>query len=176
MKLWPSIGTRSVLWGVHAFWFHPFVVWIAWHQLYKRFPNRWECLAIFSHDLAYCGKKSMDGPDGKLHPYGGALIGKRIARLFGASEVEASFVEFLILGHSRSFCQDECKKLSDLCDPDKLSILYDPAWFYWLRGTLSGEIKEYREREEERQGRGIPSTWAWLSGYRNFVKARFSKI
>jgi hypothetical protein len=169
-------GTKSLLFGVHQFLWHPFTVVLAWRKLYRRFPNRWECLAIFCHDLGYWGCSSMDGADGKQHPYAGALIASELARALGARECEAAYVESLVLGHSRSFCREECKKLSDLCDPDKLSVLYDPAWFYWLRGTLSGEIKEYREREEERQGRDIPSTRAWLFGYRNFVKARFSKI
>lgn len=32
-----------------------------------------------------------------------------------------------------------------LCWADKLSILYDPWWFYLPRAWLSGELKEYRK-------------------------------
>jgi len=175
MKLWPSVGTRSLLWGAHAFWVHPIVIALAWRKLYGRFPNGWECLAIFCHDLGYWGCGSMDGADGKQHPYIGALLGKRIARFLGARTPEATYVESLILGHSRSFCEEEHRTISALCDPDKYSILYEPAWFYWIRTILSGEIHEYRRNEEEKQGNCIASTWAWLCGYRQFVKARFSK-
>ena len=168
-------GTKSVLWGVHAFWFHPIVVGLAWHKIHNRWPNRWEWIAIATHDLGYVGCSELDGPDGKLHPYVGARIGKSIARFFGAREYEALHVEELVLGHSRSFCDAECKKLSDLCDPDKLSVLYDPAIFYWLRGTLSDEFQEYWHREEQRHYVTIKSSWEWLRGYRRAIKARFSK-
>ena len=117
----------------------------------------------------------MDGPDGKQHPYAGARIGKMFTRFFGARECDAAYVEALILGHSRFFCESECKKISDLCDPDKLSVLYDPAWFYWLRGKLSGEIEEYWRREEERRHQCISSAWDWLRDYRQAIRSRFSK-
>ena len=175
MRFWPSIGTRSLLWGAHAFWVHPIVVALAWRKLYGRFPNRWECLAIFCHDLGYWGCDSMDGDDGKFHPYVGAFIAADIADAIGASDTEEAYVESLVLGHSRSFCAESGEKISKLCDPDKYSILYEPAWFYWIRTILSGEIHEYRRNEEEKQGRCISSTWAWLCGYRRSVKARFSK-
>lgn len=169
-------GTKSVLFGVHAFWFHPITVWLAWLKLYRRLPNLWECVAILCHDLGYWGCKQMDGPDGKQHPYAGARFGKNLARALYATESEAAYVEELILGHSRSFCNDECKKISELCGPDKLSLRYDPAWFYWLRGTLSGEIQEYRQREEERRKVLIKSTWAWLLGYRQVIRDRFPTV
>ncbi len=168
-------GTKSLLFGVHQFLWHPITVLLAWRKLYGKFPNWWESLAIFCHDLGYWGKVSMDGPDGKSHPYAGARIGKSVALFLGARECTAAYVESLILGHSRSFCEAECKKISDLCDPDKLSVLFDPAWFYWLRGTLSGEIQEYWHREEDRQENPIKSSWAWLTGYRRAIRARFTK-
>lgn len=117
----------------------------------------------------------MDGPDGKDHPFVGARIAKGVARFLGARECEAMHVEQLVLGHSRSFCELNCYRISDLCAPDKLSILYDPLWFYWMRGNLSGEIKEYHEREEQRQGRKIASAWVWLTEYRTSVKTKYEK-
>jgi len=177
MKLWPSVGTRSVLWGAHQFLWHPLTVWLAWVKLYHQFPNRWENLAILLHDTpGYWGCKSMDGPsDGKLHPYRSARVAKRVARFFGARESEVAYIEELILGHSRSFCKSESRKLSELNAPDKLSILFDPACFYWLRTTLSREIIEYKRNEEEKQGQRIPSTWRWLCAYRQSVKNQFLK-
>jgi NOL1/NOP2/fmu family ribosome biogenesis protein len=35
---------------------------------------------------------------------------------------------------------------SKLCFADKLSLKYDPWWFYLPRAWLSGELFEYRER------------------------------
>lgn len=168
-----KIGTRSLLFGVHQFLWHPLTVGLAWRRVHKKFPNVWEWIAIFCHDLGYWGCNSMDGTDGKDHPFAGARIAKRVARFFGARDSTVMHVEQLVLGHSRSFCDSNCYKISDLCAPDKLSILYDPLWFYWLRGTLSGEIQEYHAREEERQERKIPSTWAWLNEYRTSVKRKY---
>jgi len=171
-----TVGLKSVLFGAHAFWLHPIAVWLAWIKLYRRLPNRLECLAILFHDIGYAVNcKTMDGPDGLEHPVVGARIAKRVARFFGARTPEASYVETLILGHSRSFCAEHHIKLSELNAPDKYAILYDPAWFYWIRTTLSGEIHEYRRNEEEKQGQRISSTWRWLCAYRQSVKARFSK-
>jgi hypothetical protein len=177
MRFWPTVGTRSVLWGTHQFLFHPLTVWLAWVKIYRRLPNCWENLAILLHDTpGYWGCKSMDGDsDGKMHPARSARVAKRVARFLGARECEALHVEELILGHSRSYCQNECRGISDLCAPDKLSILFDPTFFYWLRATLSGEIFEYRRNEEQKQGRPIESTWAWLREYRNSVRVKFSK-
>lgn len=178
MKFWPSVGTRSVLYGSHQFIWHPFTVWLSWVKLYRRFPNRWENLAILLHDTpGYWGSASMDGPnDGQQHPARSARVAKSVARFLGARESEAAYVETLILGHSRSFCAQESRKISELCAPDKYSILYDPTWLYWLRATLSREIVEYRRNEEQKLGKPIASTWEWLRAYRESVRANFSKI
>lgn len=55
----------------------------------------------------------------------------------------ASKAKRLALGHSKSYAKKCGWPVSDLCLPDKASILFDPAWFYILRGKLSGEIHEY---------------------------------
>jgi len=171
-----TVGLKSVLYGAHAFWLHPIAVWLAWVKLYRRLPNRFECLAILLHDVGYAVDcKTMDGPDGREHPVIGARIAKRIARFFSARECNVIYTEGLILGHSRSFCAEHHFKLSELNAPDKYAVLYDPAWFYWVRTTLSGEIDEYRRNEEEKQSRCMASNWAWLCEYRKSVKARFSK-
>jgi hypothetical protein len=48
-----SVGTRSVLFGVHAFWLHPFITAEGWRRIYG-FP--WDVrlwVAFFVHDLGY---------------------------------------------------------------------------------------------------------------------------
>lgn len=176
MKLcFPSVGTRSVLFGVHAFWWHFLTVGLAWRRLYKTWPTRWEWLAIFMHDLGYWGCKDMDGPAGKRHPERAGFWGWQAGLKLSRCDVDvANRVSRLIRGHSRSFCTLSSSPVSKLCNPDKLSVLYDPAPFYWLRGVASGEIFEYRRREEDRRGEKFSSVWAWLQSYRRAIRARFS--
>jgi hypothetical protein len=67
-----TAGTKSVLFGVHAFWLHPWFVAWAWWKLYgwPHDPRLWA--AFFVHDLGYVGKPDMDGPAGKQHVNFGA--------------------------------------------------------------------------------------------------------
>lgn len=139
-----TVGTKSLLFGVHAFWFHPIVVMLAWRRRYKKIPNFFEALAIFFHDIGYFGCDNMDGPEGKLHPEKGAEVMFRLVRWFGETELEADKYYWLVLGHSRWMAKRWGDEPSALCNPDKESVLFDPRWFYLLRATLSGEIKEYK--------------------------------
>lgn len=69
-----KIGTKSVLFGAHCFFLHPFFVAAAWWKLYG-FPwQPWLWLAFFVHDIGYLGKPNMDGPEGEQHPWTGARI------------------------------------------------------------------------------------------------------
>lgn len=69
-----KIGTKSVLFGAHCFFLHPFFVAIAWIKLYgfPFDPRVW--LAFFVHDLGYWGKPNMDGPEGERHVEFGAKV------------------------------------------------------------------------------------------------------
>ena len=67
-------GTKSVLFGAHCFFLHPWFVAWAWIKLYG-FPldlRIW--IAFFVHDLGYLGKPNMDGPEGEAHVELGAKI------------------------------------------------------------------------------------------------------
>ena len=69
-----TVGTKSVLFGAHCFFIHPFIVAIAWWKIYG-FPwssQLW--VAFFVHDLGYLGKPNMDGEEGERHPELGARI------------------------------------------------------------------------------------------------------
>ena len=69
-----KIGTKSLLFGVHLWFWHPLMVAIAWWKLYG-FPRDirlW--VAFFVHDWGYWGSPEMDGPQGDLHPHRGAAI------------------------------------------------------------------------------------------------------
>lgn len=168
-----KVGTKSLLFGVHQFLWHPLTVALAWRRRYKKMPNFFESIAIFVHDWGYWGCADMDGPEGKKHPYRGAdLIGPIICR-FGATWTEVLEYHWLVLGHSR-WMADVCKsEPSALCNPDKESVLFDPRWFYLLRATLSGEIHEYKYQAIF-SGKLSPSATnrEWFDWFKGRVAAR----
>ena len=79
-----KIGTKSLLFGAHAFWWHPAFVAMAWYKLYgwhyvtyktKLSPplvtslRDWRLwLAFVVHDWGYWGCSDMDGKQGEWHP------------------------------------------------------------------------------------------------------------
>ncbi len=129
-----KVGTRSVLFGAHAFWLHPWFVALAWWRLYgfPWDPRLW--VAFFVHDLGYWGKPNMDGPEGEEHPLWGAAV---MLVLFG--ERWSRFVYY----HSRFLAKRDGEPFSRLCVADKLAVALEPAWLYLPRVILSGEIREY---------------------------------
>lgn len=136
-----SVGTRSLLVGVHQVLWHPITVWRAWCKLYGR-PWWREVVCFFLHDLGYLGRRDMDGPDGVRHPELGAAIA---GWLFGPRYRD------LVLYHSRTYARMAGVEPSPLCWADKASIAFEPRWWYLLRARMSGEIREYR-REAARAG------------------------
>ncbi len=131
-----KVGTKSVLFGVHCFAIHPFIVAWAWWMLYgfPWDPRLW--FAFFLHDIGYLGKDNMDGPTGEEHPYVGAKI---MGKLFGKD-----WYWFTLL-HSRHLAKRLGMKTSRLAMADKLAIAIEPSWLYLPRARLSGEINDYLE-------------------------------
>lgn len=156
-----KLGTRSLLFGVHQFAWHPVTVYLAWCRLYGR-PTWRETVCIVIHDIGYWGCPEMDGEKGKQHP----RVGARLAGwLFGSAYHD------LVLHHSRSLAEQLGAKPSRLCWADKLSMLYDPSWFYLLRASATGEITEYRWQAM----RYVPLSAShrhWLT----WLKARLAKL
>lgn len=128
-------GTKSLLFGVHQFLWHPFTVWMAWVYLYRSLPTWRECVCIFIHDWGYWGKAHMDDAEGERHPEFGASIADK---LFGDEYAD------LCLLHSRHYSRTVGKNPSRLCWADKLSIIFEPWFLYLPRAWLSGELHEYR--------------------------------
>lgn len=158
------VGTKSILFGVHQFIWHPWTVTLAWKSLYGRWPNAWQLVAIFCHDLAYWGCNSIDGPDGTQHPLGGARLTRKIVRLFAPERAEQAYE--LALYHSRFFAAQEGREPSALCWADKYSVWFDPWGAYLVRAHLSGEIREYiKNAPKWVQG----SSLHWHAWYRNRV-------
>ncbi len=188
-----KLGTKSILFGVHQFIWHPLTVAMAWRQIEGRCPKWWELVAIFCHDLGYIGCPDMDGEEGRKHPLKGAQItadvvqwlyctGVRLRHPVQARYNEAfAFHHFiaanllrskaykLALGHSRFYAEQEKIPLSRLFRPDKLSVRFDPPWFYVLRASLSGEIDEYISKSKT----PCASPWEWYGYYRAYVNAKW---
>ena len=150
------IGTKSVLFGAHCFFLHPFFVAEAWRRLYgfPRDPRLWA--AFFLHDIGYIGKANMDGREGESHPETGARImgwlfdGLKRGPL-GNGDRGTYWHDFCLF-HSRHYAKAAGKPYSKLCVADKLAFAIDPKWLYLLRVRLTGEISEYLENA--RFGRG----------------------
>lgn len=130
-----TTGTKSLLFGVHQFAWHPITVLAAWVWLYKRLPTWPELICIIIHDWGYWGKEHMDDQDGETHPELGASIA---GWLFG------EVYHDLCLFHSRHYSKTLGREPSLLCWADKASIAFESWWLYLPRAWLSGELKEYR--------------------------------
>jgi hypothetical protein len=133
------VGTKSVLFGYHAFWLHPFFVAEAWRRIYgfPWDPRLWA--AFFLHDAGYLGKRNMDGPEGKSHPFAGAAL---MHFLFDASPESFKWHDFCLF-HSRSLARTYFKPFSTLCHADKLAFCLCPDWLLKTLYWLTGEGKEY---------------------------------
>jgi len=136
------VGTKSVLFGVHAIWIHPFFVAWAWWKLFA-FP--WDFrlwVAFFVHDIGYLCKREMEGFDGQRH----VLLGGRIMGwLF-----DAYWRDFTCC-HSRHWAKRAGKRYSKLCLADKLAFVLTPAWLYLPMARMSGELQEYMRVASGRQ-------------------------
>lgn len=167
-----KIGTKSVLFGAHCFFLHPFFVAIAWTKLYgfPWDPRLW--FAFFLHDLGYWGKPNMDGPEGENHPewaakvmhrlfdYSSILISGRYTKIIIDTHGEkwtsscplfrnirrsgngAYWYDFCLY-HSRYYAKKNDAPPSKLCFADKLSFCVTPRWLYLPMVNATGEIKEY---------------------------------
>jgi hypothetical protein len=137
-----KMGTKSLLFGVHQFIWHPVLVTISWIILYKELPSFKELVCIFIHDWGYWGVEEMKDEKGDLHPWKGAEIA---FKLFGEPYRE------LVLGHSTFFCKRFNWKASKLMAADKYWHLLVPLWVYKLMSIPSGEFAYYRSLKSARQ-------------------------
>jgi hypothetical protein len=192
------IGTKSVLFGAHAFYLHPWFVALAWWKLYgfPWDPRLW--VAFFVHDLGYWGKPNMDGPEGEEHPEWGARVMYRLAfwvatrrdrwipvartplpwldRLLEQLE-EADRWERFVRYHSRFLAKRDGQPFSRLCVADKLAVSLEPAWLYLPRVILTGEIREYMALAEKREGAKYASMnlaggsrRAWFASVQSYLR------
>jgi hypothetical protein len=163
-----TVGTKSILFGAHCFFIHPWFVALAWWRLYG-FP--WDArlwVAFFVHDIGYWGKPNMDGKEGEMHPYLGAKLMHRLFdrsfrwrqkvkfyyvcyncdKLWGQKEGLFYWFKFCLY-HSRFLAKSHDMSYSRLCIADKLAFCITPRWFYLICVNWSGEIKEYMKLAED---------------------------
>jgi len=163
-----KIGTKSILFGVHQFLWHPLTVGLAWRRLFCVWPTWREWFCIFVHDLGYWGKPNIDGPEGREHPKLGARLAWHYLDTYDGRNVTVATIprayHDLTLYHSREYAKLHNEDPSLLCWADKYSVLCEPRWFYLLRARLSGEIKEFKSHAVPYIGSG--SDRLWLNWYR----------
>ena len=168
-----TVGTRSVLFGAHAFWLHPAFTALAWVRLYGLPWDARLWLAFAVHDLGYIGKKSMDDLEGEKH----VELGARIMRVI-CGDVWGD----LTAAHSRYWAKRNGRQVSRLCVADKLAFVLTPAWLYLPMARATGELDEYMLRARERQAgsahfteeesRQLRSsdTREWLKGLKSYTR------
>lgn len=166
LNRWLPVGTRSVLWGAHCFFLHPFFVAAAWRQLYGP-PKDWRLwAAFFLHDLGYWGKPNMDGPEGESHPFWGAkalywlvyIIELGSANPTVSRKIAKRWYDFSYY-HSRFLAKRDKQTYSLLCVADKLACALEPDWLYIARVWASGELWEYislRQGQNNSKYKGEP--------------------
>ena len=168
-----KIGTKSILFGAHCFFLHPWFVAEAWSRLYG-FPLKpWIWVMFFVHDLGYLGSPNMDGEEGEQHPWVGAHIlywlqgawmyftgwawapwpgakpvpWWKMARRWNHAQLLVSQRKLIwgneSLFHSRFLAKFYDIKPSRMCFADKLAIVIMPWWIYLPMVNLTGEIHEY---------------------------------
>jgi len=154
-----TVGTRSILFGVHQFLLHPLLLARAWYTLYgwrtvtDRYVGKvslrdWRLwVTFFVHDLGYWGKPNMDGDEGELHPN---LGGDFMERWHGWQWGQFSRY------HSRFLAKRDGAQPSLLCAADKLVITMYPDALYLRLANWSGEIDEYMRLNTSRGNYGDP--------------------
>lgn len=171
------MGTRSVLYGAHCFFLHPWFVAWAWWRLYgfPWDPRLW--VAFFVHDLGYWGKPNMDGEEGESHP----LFGAWVMGLFDRGRAANHHVNgvrvggrwgLLALLHSRFFAKSLGLQPSRLCWADKLAIALTPTWLYVPMARATGEIYEYmKDYEWVNPGAGtFDDMYQWHRNVRSYCR------
>lgn len=157
-----SIGTKSVLYGVHQFAIHPWFVAFGWWRIYgfPWDPRLW--VAFFVHDIGYIGKPNMDGLEGETHCELGARI---MGALFGNDWHDFA------LYHSRFYAKKHGMPFSRLCVADKYAISLYPVWLYMVLSKATGELSEYMNGSGARTPAGSRTPQDWLSAVQRYCRS-----
>ena len=140
-----TLGSKTLLFGVHQVFIHSVLVTWAWVKLYGSVPTWREMLCIMIHDIGYWGRPSLKCADGDKHPELGAKIA---GKLLGPEWSD------FILGHSTFYCKRNGLEPSKLMAADKFWHCLVPLWFYKILAVPTGEFRHYRELKHARQVSG----------------------
>lgn len=122
-----SQGTVSFLFGCHSLG-HSLLVLRAWRQLYGCWPQRWQIVCIFLHDIGHLGRDYLDDPQEKEKHW---KLGAEIAEcLYGQRGWD------LLAGHSGSSGAPK----SLLYKADKLSWTLAPTWWLWWNNVVEPKL------------------------------------
>jgi hypothetical protein len=162
-----KIGTKSLLYGAHLFWWHPILVFISWWKLFgfPWNPRLW--IAFIIHDWGYWGKPNMDGPEGEFHVIWAASW---MAHLFGCPW------GVMTACHSRHWAKKTGRRVSTLGIADKYSATLEPRWFYLLRTRATGEIREFQQKATHHQEVGFIGDGSWQDDCTWFGKFKYRMI
>lgn len=117
-------GTKSLLIGCHNFFIHPLMVIKAWRWWFGVWPNPWQIICIFIHDIGLAGRQYLSDHTAKK---GHWILGANISYiLFGWKGY------YFCSGHT----PESNHPRSDLWYADKLSWVIAPLWWMWANYYL----------------------------------------
>ena len=161
------VGTRSLLYGVHAFWLHPFAVALTWWKLYgfPWDPRLW--VAFIVHDWGYWGCQQHGRPGGEDAP-----LHRRQDHADGCLATSGGTWSSTTVATTP---RCTARQPSKLCAPDKLASAVYPTWLYLILGTLTGEIDEYMRPENcsvlsAKTGIQIHDKRSWFKALKAYLK------
>lgn len=169
MRVLPRLspGTKSVLFGVHQFLIHPFVVALGWYRAFGfarvRIGTRHDSFTVggtdgkevpiivhrgvfaslydprlwFAFFLHDIGLFGKPDMDGPIGETHPEVGANIMRRLFGDEWGD------LVLLHSRYYAKRLNRRISPLCIADKWAIIVEPSWLYLPRAWATGELAEY---------------------------------
>lgn len=176
-----NVGTKSLLFGVHCFFIHPYYVWKGYCKLHGFTLHPAILTACLVHDWGYWGCPNMDGPEGKLHPWLGGQIMHKVFDRTPTKEIQRVPIQYVDKGgalvngttilttykpketkwkdftrfHSKSYAKMFNAEPSKLYAADKLAYVLTPDWLYKLHCLLTGEYKEYLAEWENHTGNKV---------------------
>lgn len=120
-------GTISVLFGCHSI-VHSILVVLAWKKLYGGWPQPWQVICVFLHDIGHWGTDYLDNQDEKKRHW---VLGADVAgNLFGIDAY------YFTAGHC---AHSECPE-SMLYKADKYSYYIAPTWWLWWNSIVEPRL------------------------------------
>lgn len=121
-------GTISILFGCHSL-IHSYYVIKAWKILYKTYPESWQMICIFLHDIGHYGLNYLDDYEQKkIHWKLGSRIAKRFFGLKGYN---------FVAGH----CSHSQAPQSKLYKADKYSWYICSKYWQFCNTIIEPKLK-----------------------------------